>query len=261
MDGSGDIALGYSLSGTEYLSIGGLRGAPGNRPARIPVPGRNTDDRRQQPLKPRPRAGAITACWRSIRWMTAPSGTPRNITCGAAGSNWRTRIGAFKFPSCAQPDTGLLQGTVRSAAGNLPVSGAKVDLGGTSVFTGADGSYQVVLPVGPVNVQVSAFGYLPQTSSASDHQRWNHAARFFAGSGADGERSGSGERWIRAHRDGAVCAHRYRGGAFQPDFHQSGQRTVPGDARARRRCTPFHGQRQWLPAVSQVVIPPPGGSG
>ncbi len=55
---------------------------------------------------------------------------------------------------------------MRSALDSSPIAGARVNLGGPEVFTGSDGSYQMSLPVGPVNVQVSAFSYLSQTVPA-----------------------------------------------------------------------------------------------
>ncbi len=42
-----------------------------------------------------------------------------------SGSNWQTRIGSFKFPSCGQPK-GYLDGTVYNSVTNLPVPGVMV---------------------------------------------------------------------------------------------------------------------------------------
>ena len=65
-----------------------------------------------------------------------------------SGSNWLTRIGSFKFPSCGQPK-GYLDGTVYNAVSNQPVPGVAVvaNSGATvlTALTDANGYYTMTL--------------------------------------------------------------------------------------------------------------------
>jgi hypothetical protein len=74
----------------------------------------------------------------------------------ASGSNWRTRIGAFKYPSC-----GLLKGTlvgaVRDSASLLPISDAPVIANNalyqtTTTLTAPDGRFTMTLAAGVYNL-------------------------------------------------------------------------------------------------------------
>jgi hypothetical protein len=80
-------------------------------------------------------------------------------------ANWRTRIGSFRFPTCSQPATGLLQGTVRSAG--QPLAGVKVEAGGSAAYSSADGVYTLLLPAGAQTVTASIFAYQTQTFSTT----------------------------------------------------------------------------------------------
>jgi hypothetical protein len=42
------------------------------------------------------------------------------------GTNWQTRIGSFKFPTCNQPK-GFIEGYVRNSVTSTPIAGVKVD--------------------------------------------------------------------------------------------------------------------------------------
>ena len=61
-----------------------------------------------------------------------------------SGSNWRTRIGSFKFPSCRQPKGGI-EGYVYNSVTNLPVPGVPLVSVGESynftTLTDASGHY------------------------------------------------------------------------------------------------------------------------
>lgn len=62
--------------------------------------------------------------------------------------NWRTRIAAFKFPSCAAPAQGMIQGTVVDSQFGTPVPGALVSAGTFSAGTDAGGRYSMIVPPG-----------------------------------------------------------------------------------------------------------------
>jgi Carboxypeptidase regulatory-like domain/Malectin domain len=83
--------------------------------------------------------------------------------------NWRTRIGNFKFPTCTAAPSGTLEGTVTDSSNGNPIEGASitVDPLGASTVTDANGHYSLTLPVGDYDATASAFGYTPQTQSAT----------------------------------------------------------------------------------------------
>jgi len=61
--------------------------------------------------------------------------------------NWRTRIGAFKFPACTAPGQGTLTGTVTACDTGLPLANVLVQISnGFSTATGPDGKYSIQLP-------------------------------------------------------------------------------------------------------------------
>ena len=67
------------------------------------------------------------------------------------GTNWRTRIGSFKFPSCGQPK-GYLSGTVKDAVSQTPVGGVQVSVVSSTesfaVVTSGSGTYSMTLTSG-----------------------------------------------------------------------------------------------------------------
>ncbi len=77
-----------------------------------------------------------------------------------------TRVGSFKFPSCAEPRHGILQGTVTEADSGLPIPGAKVTAGLSETVTDDAGHYQLLLLAGIYDMTVVKFGVIP--GSASD---------------------------------------------------------------------------------------------
>src|SRR5262249_47426981 len=93
----------------------------------------------------------------------------------ATGSfDFKTRIGAFRFPSCTGGAAGSLAGTVASGSGPIAgatvtatPSGARPATGSASVTTTDEsGHYQfLTLPTGAYDVAVTAFGYLPGSAS------------------------------------------------------------------------------------------------
>ena len=85
---------------------------------------------------------------------------------GVAGlSNWQTRVGSFKFPSCFAPGYGTVEGTVTDANG--PVAGARVGVtggtGGGGGTTDAAGHYSFNVPAGTYSLTARKYGYSPAT--------------------------------------------------------------------------------------------------
>lgn len=161
MDGSRNLALGFSLSG------------PATFPS-IAYAGRLVDD----PLGQMAQGEALvisgsntqagSSRWGDYSMMSLdPSDDctfwyTQQYYSASGGSAWRTRIGAFRFPTCGLPDTGTLQGIVRASVGGAPIAGAEVEANGVTAVSGIDGVYRMTLPAGQVSVKASAFGYLPK---------------------------------------------------------------------------------------------------
>jgi Carboxypeptidase regulatory-like domain len=89
-----------------------------------------------------------------------------NEYCAAtSNSNWQTRIGSFKFPSCTTAVHGDITGTVTDAATGKPIAGATVSTSLASTTTDDQGHYDMVLPAGSYDVSFHAFGYADKTDS------------------------------------------------------------------------------------------------
>jgi hypothetical protein len=76
------------------------------------------------------------------------------------GTNWQTRIGTFKFPSCGQAK-GAIQGTVRNSVTNAPIPGVKVIAQSSghalSVLADGNGQYNMALPAGTFQLSAGPF--------------------------------------------------------------------------------------------------------
>ena len=170
MDGSGNIALGYSKSSaTTYPSIG-ITG----RLAEDPLGVMGAEDVWL--------AGGGSQQASASRWgdYSTMSIDPvddctfwytQEYYAENASFDFKTRIGAFRFPSCTGPSVDL-EGTVTGDSG--PIAGATVTAvpvnplaaDASSTLTDASGHYQFVsLVAGTYDVTASRFGYLPSTAS------------------------------------------------------------------------------------------------
>ncbi len=91
----------------------------------------------------------------------------QEYVAATGGWDWRTRIGAFKFPNCSVGPTGTLTGTVTVSGSGTPISGATVAATDGIITiqtqTGPSGTYTMTLPVSTYDVSASAFGYAPAT--------------------------------------------------------------------------------------------------
>ncbi|MEP7132777.1 MAG: carboxypeptidase-like regulatory domain-containing protein, partial [Acidobacteriota bacterium] len=157
MDNGGNIAAGYSKSSVSVLP-------------EIDVAGRlSADPAGTLAAEVQMQAGLGVQTGTANRWgdYTAMTVDPRdgctfwytNQYLPANGAfNWRTRIGAFRFPAgnCSAPAKGTLTGTVTDGSGR-PIAGAVVSLdNGFSGATNASGVYTIVLPPGSYTATAAA---------------------------------------------------------------------------------------------------------
>ncbi len=172
VDGSGDMAVGYSASSASlYPSIRYAGRLASDPPNTLP----------QAEAVLQAGAGSQTV---SDRWgdYSAMSVDPTDgctfwyVNEYYAGpydgslfyAEWSTRIGSFKFPSCGSaPTTGTVNGTVTDASSKAPLSGATVSLSnGANTSTNGSGFYQFssVAP-GSYGVTASKTGYVTGTAA------------------------------------------------------------------------------------------------
>jgi hypothetical protein len=80
-------------------------------------------------------------------------------------SNWQTRVGSFKYPSCFAPGYGTVEGTVTD--GTNPLAGVRVrvtgSIGGGGGVTDAAGHYAFDLPAASYSLTAAKYGYSPST--------------------------------------------------------------------------------------------------
>ncbi|MEO3813728.1 carboxypeptidase regulatory-like domain-containing protein [Sphaerisporangium sp. B11E5] len=166
MDVSGNIAFGYTASGTTTFPS-------------IRMAGRLSGDTLGQ-LGQSERtliAGTGAQTHTAARWgdYSSMSVDPADgctfwftseylTTTSSAG--WQTRVGAFKFPSCAAGPRGDVTGKVTSNGGG-PIAGASVRAGGSGTTTGPDGTYRLTLPAGEQEITVTAFGYADSSAAVT----------------------------------------------------------------------------------------------
>jgi hypothetical protein len=164
MDASGNIAVGFSVSSsTVYPSIrwaGRLAGDPAGTLAQGEAEvytgsGSQTGTAGRWGDYSTMAVDPVDDCtfWYTQEFIATTGGAP-----------WRTRIAAFKFPSCTTGPSGTVEGTVTNAATMLPIEGATVEVGGFSTATDATGFYTITVPVDTYDVTASKFGFAPGTA-------------------------------------------------------------------------------------------------
>jgi Bacterial Ig domain/Carboxypeptidase regulatory-like domain len=167
MDGSGNIALGYSVSGTATFPSIRYAGRLASDPLSMLSQGEATliggsgyqehksgrwGDYSMMAVDP------LDDCtfWYTQEYYAVSGSAP-----------WQTRVGSFRFPSCTALLFGALEGTVRDADTNLPIANATVKVGASTRNTDANGFYRFLLiPAGTYSVTASIFGYSPVTASS-----------------------------------------------------------------------------------------------
>ena len=167
MDGSGNLALGYSLSGPNlFPSI-----AYSGRLASDPV---GTMPQGEMILA----AGAGSQTSPTGRWgdYSTMSVDPvddctfwftQEIYATTNSADWKTKIGSFRFPSCTKIATGVLYGMITSSAGGMPLPGVQVTVAGLTTTSDADGLYRLILPPGNYLVTAALFGYSSESGVLS----------------------------------------------------------------------------------------------
>jgi hypothetical protein len=165
LDGSGNLALGYSVSSASvYPSIrytGRLSGDPlGTLPqgetSIIEGGGSQTGVNRWGDYS----MMAVDPVDQCTFWYT------QEYLSTTSGWGWQTRIAAFKFPSCTTGPSGSLQGTVRNLATSEPIPNARVTAGVYTTYTGPDGHYQFRnIPADDYDLGASAYGYFEATAN------------------------------------------------------------------------------------------------
>lgn len=153
-DNQGNLALGFSQSGpTQFPDIktagrtGGVQGTMNEGEAVFHAAGGSQTsssnrwgDYSSMNLDP------VDDCtfWYTQQYYSATS-----------AANWSTRVGAFKFPSCAAAPKGTISGTITGCSSGLPIDDASVlATGGFHRLTIANGTYSMA--VTPGNYTVSA---------------------------------------------------------------------------------------------------------
>lgn len=170
MDGSGNLAVGYSASSlTSAPSIryaGRLAGDPPNglfQGEAILISGTGVQTHTAS------RWGDYSALsvdpaddctfWYTTEYYTAASQA-------ASSAGWLTQVGAFTMPSCTPAETGRIEGTVRNALSNAPIPNATVrTLDGFIRITDASGSYSMTVGAGSYDMTASATSYVSDSAS------------------------------------------------------------------------------------------------
>ena len=139
VDRGGNMAMVYSASSSTLSTA--IRYA-----GRLAADAVNTLPQTEQSLIEGPGAQTFSNRWGDYSSMTLdPDGCTFWMTTeyyAAVGSNWQTRIGSFKFPSCTALTTfGTLSGTVTLTPGGTPISGATVTFGSRTATTNVSGVY------------------------------------------------------------------------------------------------------------------------
>jgi uncharacterized repeat protein (TIGR01451 family) len=165
MDGSGNIALGYSVSSSTTIpAIRYATRSPGDplgtlqaEESLIEGGGVQTGIHRWGDYS----AMNVDPVDQCTFWMTN-----EYHEVDDAGFSWDTRIGTFKVPGCGGP-SGTLEGMVDD--GTDPIENASVVAENITATIGtttdASGNYGMILPVGDYDVTASAYGYTPSTVS------------------------------------------------------------------------------------------------
>ncbi len=166
MDNAGDIALGYSLVGSNTAPsiayTGRLAGDPTGEmtePETILQPGVGEQTGN-------PRWGDYTSM------AAAPNGCDFWYTdeyyAQTSGGAWSTHIGSFQFPNCTPAPQGILTGTVTDATSGQPIADVSILLGdGIVTKTDDQGQYQIELTAGDYTATTKVFGYVSQTATVT----------------------------------------------------------------------------------------------
>jgi len=160
LDNRGDIALGYSQSGTTQNADIKIAGRTNN------VAGSGTLNEGEALFHDAPGAqiGNVNRWgdYSSLNLDTDDDCTmwyTQEYHATNSGFGWSTRIGKFKFPQCTAAPKATIQGTITACSGGAPISGALVDsTGGFARVTGANGTFTMTVAPGTYVVTASKSG-------------------------------------------------------------------------------------------------------
>lgn len=169
MDGSGNMALGYSLSSASIFPSIAYSGRLATDP-----PGAMPQTETVMV------SGAGFQSHTSGRWgdYSSLSVDPsddctfwytQQFMPSSSAAGWKTEIGSFRFPSplCTNLITGILHGTVTSSLDHGPLAGVKVSANGVSTTTDQNGNYRLVLQSNAYTVTADLFAYSPFSTSVN----------------------------------------------------------------------------------------------
>ncbi|MXR67675.1 hypothetical protein GNT65_03155 [Shewanella sp. JBTF-M18] len=162
MDASGNIGLGYAISGEEMLPsvryTGRLNGDPLGQislaeqilvdaeAAQINSFDGDYGKRSMMTIDPTDDCSF---------WYTQEYGADHDFEF-----MWATRVGKFSFPSCVADPTGEVHGVVTDSVTGLPLANAEVVAGPYSTVADNEGKYILQLPVGDYQVSARAYGHV-----------------------------------------------------------------------------------------------------
>lgn len=158
LDASGDMAVGYSVSGAStFPSIRVAGRLVGDPPGQLTQGETTLIEGGGAQVSPLSRWGDYSAMQVDPTdgctfWYT----NEYYAQTGGSGGDWHTRIGSFRFPSCTAGAHGTLSGTITNANGGAPVADATVSTSLASTTTDANGRYSLVLPAGSYDLTISA---------------------------------------------------------------------------------------------------------
>ncbi len=162
-DNRGDIALGYSQSGT-------------TQNADVKIAGRTKNVTNSGTLNEGEAlffdaTGSQTSTsgrWGDYSSMNLDSEDDctfwytQEYYAATSAAGWSTRIGKFKFPQCTAAQKATIQGTITDCATGAPIAGALVDsTGGFTRVTAADGTYSMTVAPGTYTVTGKKGGGFP----------------------------------------------------------------------------------------------------
>lgn len=161
-DSAGNIALGYSISGsTMFPSVAATGRLIGDAPGEmtqgetILIAGGGFQS-------------SIYSRWGDYSMMGIDPQDDctfwytNEYMASSSTSSWKTRIGAFRFNNCGTTDTGIIQGVITdSTTGNL-LANVVVSSDGIETITDSNGEYSLTLPAGTHDLTAAKYGYESQ---------------------------------------------------------------------------------------------------
>ncbi len=156
-DNNGNIALGFSQSGTTSQANIKIAGRTGGQVALgtlnegeatfFAASGSQTSTSNRWGDYSSMNVDPVDDCtfWYTQEYYSATS-----------SAGWSTRVGSFKYPSCTNAPKGTISGTITLCATGVPVNLASVDAtGGINRITGAPGTYSMTVAPGTYTVNAS----------------------------------------------------------------------------------------------------------